>query len=277
MKLWERYCKYYVVILVFGLLPLHNVYAAETVHQLSQDLRLTQIAPDVFVVTHAFPWDCNALLVNMEAGDWLLIDTPWTDEATQLVVEWLRQEYGEGVQLTAINTHFHRDNLGGNGYLRSQQIPVYGSDLTAQLLEERGPQAEALILKWLSAPQYQRFYEVLKDAPLVPPDHHFPIDEGLQLQFGEQKIEVFYPGAGHSLDNVVVYLPDRQLLFGGCLIRALESTDLGNVRDGDVQAWPQSVKRVQQRYPDARLVIPGHGQWGDPTLLQHTLTLLQAP
>ncbi|MFO0645147.1 MAG: hypothetical protein U0326_02840 [Polyangiales bacterium] len=33
------------------------------------------------------------------------------------------------------------------------------------------------------------------------------------------EIEVFFPGAAHTLDNVVVWLPSRALLFGGCMIR----------------------------------------------------------
>jgi glyoxylase-like metal-dependent hydrolase (beta-lactamase superfamily II) len=190
-------------------------------------------------------------------------------------VEWIKKTFGEENQLTVINTHFHRDNLGGNGYLLSQNIPVYGSDLTVKLLEERGEVTEKLLLTWLNAPKFQRFYKALKDAELVAPDHVFSLEEGLQLQPGDEQIEVFYPGPAHSLDNVVVYFPDRKILFGGCMIKSLESKKLGNLADADVAEWPNSAKTLLTHYPEARLVIPGHGNWGDVSLIHHTLALLE--
>jgi hypothetical protein len=33
---------------------------------------------------------------------------------------------------------------------------------------------------------------------------------------------VFFPGAAHSADNVVVYFPKKRLLFGGCMIKPKE-------------------------------------------------------
>jgi len=41
-----------------------------------------------------------------------------------------------------------------------------------------------------------------------------------------------------------------------------------------MQEWPVSVKKVQEKYPTANLVIPHHGKWGNTSLIQHTLDLL---
>ena len=81
---------------------------------LSPDLTVQEIENDVFLVTHRFPWAANSLLVKVAPDECILVDTPWENEATKLLVEWMREKYGD-IKLTVINTHFHRDNLGGNG------------------------------------------------------------------------------------------------------------------------------------------------------------------
>jgi hypothetical protein len=45
--------------------------------------------------------------------------------------------------------------------------------------------------------------------------------------------------------------------------------------DADVPAWLASVKRVQSRYPNPALVIPGHQGFKGGQCLGHTLKLLQ--
>jgi metallo-beta-lactamase class B len=54
----------------------------------------------------------------------------------------------------------------------------------------------------------------------------------------------------------------------------MKSTGLGNVADADVKAWPKTLKRVLDNYPNAKIIIPGHGQFGDLSLIKHTLELL---
>jgi metallo-beta-lactamase class B len=86
--------------------------------------------------------------------------------------------------------------------------------------------------------------------------------------------EVFYPGPAHTRDNVVVWLAESRVLFGGCAVRAASDTSVGNVADADVKEWPASIRRVRDRYPTADVVVPGHGDPGGRELLEHTLALL---
>jgi glyoxylase-like metal-dependent hydrolase (beta-lactamase superfamily II) len=88
-------------------------------------------------------------------------------------------------------------------------------------------------------------------------------------------LEVFYPGPAHSRDNVVVWLPGQRVLFGTCAVRAAGTTALGNVADADVAEWPASIRRVLERYPQAEVVVPGHGEVGGVELLRHTITLAE--
>ena len=86
-------------------------------------------------------------------------------------------------------------------------------------------------------------------------------------------VVVTYFGAGHTTDNVVAWLPKQKILFAGCLVKSLDSTSLGNTKDGDLAAYPVTLRKVQAAYPHAKIVIPGHGDWGGPELIEHTLRL----
>jgi glyoxylase-like metal-dependent hydrolase (beta-lactamase superfamily II) len=88
-------------------------------------------------------------------------------------------------------------------------------------------------------------------------------------------VEVFYPGPGHSRDNVMVWVSAARVLFGGCAVKSAASMSLGNLADADTRAWPDAVHRVMDRYREAAVVVPGHGAEGTQELFTHTLELLQ--
>lgn len=242
---------------------------------LAKDLYLREIQTGVYVITHAFPWPGNSMLVEMTDGGpsgnglLVLVDTPYTLEATQTVLEWAEKEFGER-DIVAINTGYHYDNLGGNAYLLEQGIPVYGSDLTVQLLAERGAAMRAMTLDWLKAPKDKAYYDAHQTLPYVAPDHTFALNEGLQLEFGDETVEVYFPGPTHAPDNVVVYFPDRKVLFGGCMI--IDGDQVGNTADADMVAWPESVRKLKRF--DVEIVVPGHGERFDPQLIEHTVGIL---
>jgi len=236
---------------------------------IAPDLFARQIRDDVIVFTHEFPWAANSMLVVITDDAMVLVDTPYTPEATGTLVAWAREHFGQR-DLVAINTGFHVDNLGGNAALIEQGIPVYGSDATVDLLAERGEKTRATLLGWLRGPANRRFYEAHAAIPYVPPDHVFSLEDGLELAFDGATVAVYFPGASHTRDNVVVYFPAQRVLFGGCMILAGDSA--GNTADADMDAWPDSVRRLKQFECD--VLVPGHGDRYDPGLLDHTLALL---
>ena len=40
--------------------------------------------------------------------------------------------------------------------------------------------------------------------------------------------------------------------------------------DADLAEWPTSVERIQKHYPEAEVVIPGHGLPGGPLAPAHS-------
>lgn len=213
------------------------------------ELRIEKIAEGVYLHT-SFQQvegyglvDANGLVVLDGRGAYI-IDTPWSERDTAALVAWL-QERNYQVK-ASVSTHFHDDRTAGIAYLNSISVPTYASARTNALLKHNG--------KALAT-------ETFDDAP---------------LWLLEGKVEVFYPGAGHSVDNLVVWLPEQKLLNGGCFVRAATAGTLGNTADAVVSEWAASAERLQRRYPDAQIVIPGHGVPGDVSLLEHTRKLAVA-
>ncbi|RBP48733.1 DIM/SIM/IMP family subclass B1 metallo-beta-lactamase [Arenicella xantha] len=182
----------------------------------------------------------NGLVVVHEQMAYI-VDTPWSEADTQQLVDWISQQ---GVDLAgSISTHSHADRTAGIKWLNQRNIATYASAQTNHFLEQRGEETANNTL----------------DVPAAT------VLDGL--------LETYYPGGGHTADNVVVWLPKSKILFGGCLIRSLEANTLGYTGEAALDQWANSVNRVKTRYQDAKLVVPGHGKAGDINLLKHTIQL----
>ena len=240
---------------LFLLLNLYffSVTAAEvdprTVTEITGNLSVTEIAPGVWVHTsrrtldNGFLFPANGLLVR-DREALILIDTAWGPELTEALIGWIREELKLPVAQSII-THFHGDRMGGTAVLKKHGIPFYANPLTLKLgVNEGVPLPLAL--------------------------------EGLEQMGGKVKmgiLEVFYPGPGHTDDNLVVWLEREKILVGGCAVRSPVFKGLGNTADADLQYWPLAIQNILENYPNVGIVVPGHGPHGDRSLLNHTKEL----
>lgn len=236
--------------------------------ELAPDLHLLRIGDGAYVVRHVCPFLCNSVLVEMPDGTFVFGGTPGFPEAARLVLDWIVREHGSR-PVVAIDTGYHFDNLGGNAAFLAAGFPVYGSDLTVRLLAERGETMRALTLGFIADPEspYRAAHAAL---PFVPPDHVFPIAEGLTLRFGAEEVRVVFPGPTQAPDKVAIYFPDRRLLYGGCMFLAGERA--GNLAEADLGCWPDGIRRLLGLPVEA--AVAAHGPRLDPGLLQHTIDVL---
>jgi metallo-beta-lactamase class B len=262
--------KYFLILFLLSIFTF-STYSQDKI-KLNDELFISKLDKNIYVVTHSFPWASNSMIILTSNDEVILIDTPYENDATELMMNWINKEL-KPKKITTIITGFHIDNLGGVEYLLSQKIPVYGADLTIKMIEERGEKTRKQTLSWLLKPEQKRYYDVYASIKFEKPNHIYKIEKGLNLKIGNIKFEVYYPGPSHSPDNVVVYMPSMKLLFGGCMIKSLESKDLGFTGDADLKEWPLSVQKVKNKYKTAKIVIPHHGNWGDMELIEHTLKL----
>jgi metallo-beta-lactamase class B len=81
---------------------------------LDEDLQIQRVEPGVFMVVHRFPGVCNSLIVRCSQRDFVWVDTPCTDQATEKVHRRLKRTFADP-NVIQVNTGFHNDNLGGTG------------------------------------------------------------------------------------------------------------------------------------------------------------------
>jgi metallo-beta-lactamase class B len=193
-------------------------------------------APDNFTT--------NGLLVVLPKGEVLMIDTAWDAAQTREVLDWSRRHLGKLPSLAWV-THSHADSMGGLPALRELGIPAYALDLT---VERAGAEGAGLQVGL-------RRREPWRADPLG--------------------FEVFFPGAGHAPDNIVVYVPGSKVLFGGCLVKSAAAKGLGYTGDADLESWPKALAALLERYKEARWVVPGHQEVGDLGAVRHSIDLLQ--
>lgn len=220
---------------------------------------LTKIAEDadseitvwVHTTNYALPGQApigsNGLVVRGKDGV-TLIDGAWGELATVALLEAIKAEIGTPVTKLVI-THHHPDRIAGVDAAERMGIQVFTHPDTPTLAARAGYAVPNTSVAALKEPQSRT-----KIGPL----------------------EVSYPGAAHAPDNLIVYVPEVGVLYGGCAVRGGESKTLGNIVDADLTAWPQSLRWMKAVYKDAKIVVPGHGKGGDISLPDHTLELLAA-
>ncbi|WP_299568804.1 subclass B1 metallo-beta-lactamase [uncultured Shewanella sp.] len=212
------------------------------------ELTITPLSKSLFVhesfmQTQQYGFVGSNGLILVDGKSAYLVDTPWSEIDTIKLVKWISSQ---GYKLVAsVSTHSHDDRTAGVDYLNRIGVATYASDHTNKLLQQAGKPTTS---------------------------HSFK--EG-QFDFVESKIEVHFVGAGHTIDNLVVWFPQSKLLYGGCLVKSLGSKSLGYYGEADLNAWPQSIANLQSQFAQSNQVLPGHGSMGDKQLLTHTISLLK--
>ena len=63
-------------------------------------------------------------------------------------------------------------------------------------------------------------------------------------------------------------------MFGGCLIKEINATK-GYLKDANTNSWSSTVEKVKMAYPNVKIIVPGHGRYGDKKLLEYTIELFK--
>jgi len=231
------------------------LFISQAVFSIDQDtVELKQISNHVWIhtsygIVSGILTDAHGVII-VNNHKIVLIDTCWTNEQTASLLKKINDKFHDPVSL-AIITHAHNDRIGGIDTLLRNKIRTISTPLTSQKAYIAG----------FSKPSPE----------LDPKMTEFNLQDSGS---GDFKIEVLYPGPGHTEDNITVWIPVDHVLFGGCLIKAMEWDSLGYLADAIIDKWASSVQFLKIRYSDAKIVVPGHGNIGNILLLQHTIDLV---
>lgn len=222
-----------------------NSFAQEN----NSPLRISHLKGNFYIYTtwqnyKNTPFPANGMYVVTDNGV-ILIDSPWDTTQVLSLLDSIQKRHHKKV-IMCIATHYHADRTGGFDILANAGVSTWSSALTHTYCGKHN--------------EKKATNTFLKDTIFV---------------VGGMVMETFYPGPGHTSDNIVIWFKDDKILYGGCLIKSTDSKTLGNLADADVFSWKKSLKNIDKKYPKPSIIIPGHEDWSSPHSLKHTMSLLE--
>ncbi len=204
-------------------------------------LRWTEIGDRVWIGRYEF-LDQTIGVIGGAAG-LVVIDTLSSHrQADGLIAEVRRL----GELVAVVNTHGHWDHCFGNR--RFLPLPIWGHIRCARMIEESGEDQRKEVLEyWLPGAD-----EELGEVEPTPPDHLF--DGSAALDIGDRAVELAHLGLGHTDNDILVTVPDAQVLFAGDL---LENAPAPNFGDSHPLEWGTTAARILEAGQAA--IVPGHG------------------
>lgn len=215
----------------------------------SEDLIVRKLSDNVYVHTSYLNTQdfgkviCNGMIV-VDKKEAIVFDTPADDKTSQELINWITNNLDNKI-VGIVATHFHADCLGGLNEFHKNNTPSYANNRTIEFAKNN-------------------------NSPL--PQNGFT--DSLTLTVGNKNVYLEYFGEGHTKDNIIGYFPNDNIIFGGCLIKDI-GADKGNLEDANPDDWSNTVRKIKNKYPDTKTIIPGHGKLGGQELLDYTINLFE--
>lgn len=228
----------------------------------------------------------NAGLVTCD-GQSLLVDTLWDLALTREMLDAMAKAAPASRTIqTVVNTHANGDHCWGNQLLTGAEI--IASRRGAQEMAELPPNKMAMLLKaarlfaragaagagvgWLARHLGAETLAALAEGgdyvagifgpfqfegiTLTPPTRTF--DGELTLHVGSEEVCLIEVGPAHTQGDVLVYLPQRRVLFSGDIL-FIEGHPV--MWAGPVGRWIAACDRILAL--DLETIVPGHGPLTD--------------
>lgn len=173
----------------------------------------------------------------------VLFDTPWDPTQFQPLLDSIQLKHKKNVT-HCIATHWHSDRTAGLEYYSNKGIKTYTTLLTDELSRKNDTKRAEFLLE--------------KDTI---------------FKVGPYSFETYYPGPGHTEDNIVIWFEKEKILYGGCLIKGAEAENLGYLGDGNVKEYYTTLKKVHKKFPQPQFIIVSHHDWNNINSLKNSMKM----
>ena len=210
-----------------------------------------EVADRVWVARYAW-FDVNITLVGGDRG-LLVVDTHGSALAAREVVEDVRR-LGAGDVTGVVNSHWHFDHSFGNATFRTAYgaVPVHAHENARDELEKWGPELKQRVRDF---PDHDPHRDEVLATEIVLPDETFSSARVLDL--GDRTVELVHPGRGHTSGDLVVRVPDADVVLAGDLVEESAHPSIGT--DAWPMEWPLALDIVLGLLTPDTVVVPGHG------------------
>lgn len=223
------------------------------------DMNAQEIAPGVYAVvspSRDFPseenrgWNSNFAFVVTEDGV-LVFDTGTSNAIGTSLKAAIREVTDEPIRWI-VNSHSHADHWLGNPAVAESGTTIIATPEVKRIIEEEGSM-------WVE--RIDRMTEgAAGESSILPPDETIARSETREL--GGVTVEFRVLGHAHSPGDLAVWLPEQEVLLAG-------DVAYGNAApatmDADVRHWIATLEELEAL--DPAVVVPGHGELGDGTIL----------
>jgi glyoxylase-like metal-dependent hydrolase (beta-lactamase superfamily II) len=224
--------------------------------------KFAEVADRVWVARYDW-FDVNVSIVAGTAG-LLVVDTNASERTARSVLEDLRR-LSTAPLLAVVNTHVHFDHTFGNGVFAAQGAELVAHDDAAAALPAHA--ADIRTQAKADADEDARYAELVATEEMVP---QRTFSSALTLDLGDRLVELVHPGRGHTSGDVVVRVPDADVLLAGDLVEesAMRSGVPGLGDDCYPMEWPSTLDLVLNLVAPGTVVVPGHGAPVDRDFVQ---------
>ncbi|MGO4256795.1 MBL fold metallo-hydrolase [Marmoricola sp. RAF53] len=211
----------------------------------------TEVGDRVWVARYDW-FDVNVTVVGGERG-LVVVDTNASSAAARATLADLRR-LSTGQVIAAVNTHVHFDHTFGNAVLAAEGAELVAHEEAAAAL----PEHSATIRAEAAAETDPRFDDWTATELAVPTR---TFSSALTLDLGDRVLELIHPGRGHTAGDLVVRVPDADVLLAGDLVEesAQRTAVPGFGADCFPMEWPTSLDLALTLTTASTVVVPGHG------------------
>lgn len=210
-------------------------------------LKISHLSGDFYIYTTYNTYEGSKVPANgmylVAKNGIVLFDTPWDTTQFQPLLDSIKLKHNKEV-LMCIATHWHSDRTEGLEYYKKKGVKTYTTLLTDDLSKKNNKKRA-----------------------------EYTFENDTVFHVGQYTFETYYPGQGHTTDNIVIWFAKEKILYGGCLIKGAEAEDLGFLGDGNVKEYYHTLKKVQERFRAPKYIIVSHHDWTNINSLKHSIKL----
>ena len=198
--------------------------------------RVVELVPGVYAV---FGGGGNSLVVR-GAEEVLLVD-PKFSPASRWLHDWISHNIGLPVK-TIVNTHYHYDHTEGN--VLYPEARVFAHEDVPYLMLTRDNEFNST--RW-----WEKNRRGVPTERLEGEDHHISV--------GDQEVVLVHPGRAHTSGDLVLHLPEHNIVATGDLVFNGHYPFLDRGEGG--ASFPElieAIRNLADKYPEA-VFLPGHG------------------
>jgi cyclase len=202
-----------------------------------------QVAPNIYAYIQAkatWFWNNAGFIVGNDYV--VVVDSLATVGLTRRFKEEIRKITDKPIRYL-INTHHHGDHTYGNHVFAGATIISH--DQCRREVIEAGIMDPGLLNTLF--PEFD-----FRGIAATPADITF--DNQLTLHMDGREVRLLHFGPGHTVDDIIVHLPEESVIFAGDFI-FLYSTPLG--MEGSFAGWLRNLDAMANL--GAKTYVPGHG------------------